>query len=155
MVNIIRAEPKDLPKLLKLQHLAYRTEAERFGRYDIQPLTETLEELQEEYNNGTVLKMVDDGGEIIGSVRAYEKDGTAYIGKLMVHQDHRRKGYGSRLVSEIEKCYPGRRFELFTSTRSIENIRMYERLGYKVFDRRPADGEIVFVYLEKMTGLSA
>lgn len=155
MVNILKAEFKDLPEILKLQHLTYRTEAERFGRYDIQPLTETLEELQEEYNNGTVLKMVDDGGEIIGSVRAYEKDGTAYIGKLMVHQDHRRKGYGSRLVSEIEKCYPGRRFELFTSTRSIENIRMYEKLGYKVFDRRPADGEIVFVYLEKMTGLSA
>lgn len=149
MNKIIKAEFEDLPEILKLQYLAYQTEAARFGRNDIQPLTETLEEVQEEYKNGTVLKMVTDDGKIIGSVRAYEKDGTAYIGKLMVHPDHRCKGYGSMLVAEIEKCFPGRRYELFTSTRSIENIRMYERMGYKAFDQKQADEEIVFVYLEK------
>ena len=149
MSKIIRAEFSDLPAILDLQYLAYQTEAARFGRNDIQPLKETLDELKEQFEQGIFLKLVEDDGTITGSVRAYEKDGTAYIGKLMVHQDHRRKGYATMLLSEIEKCFPGCRYELFTSTRSIENISLYEKLGYKIFDRRAVDDELVFVYLEK------
>ena len=147
--KITMASEEDLQEILELQHLAYQSEAALFGRQDIQPLTETLDELAEEYKAGTVLKMTDDNGKIIGSVRGKEADGTLYIGKLMVHPDHQRKGYGRRLVTAIEECCPGRRYELFTSTRSVNNIRLYESLGYKKFDERDADGEIRFVYLEK------
>lgn len=54
------------------------------------------------------------------------------------------------LLCAIEDCYPGSRYELFTSTRSTENIRLYQKLGYKIFDERPVDDELVFVYLEKV-----
>ena len=147
--KITKASEEDLQEILDLQHLAYQSEAALFGRQDIQPLTETLDELIEEYKAGTVLKMTDENGKIIGSVRGKEADGTLYIGKLMVHPDHQRKGYGRRLVTAIEECCPGRRYELFTSTRSVNNIRMYETLGYKQFDVRDVDGELKFVYLEK------
>lgn len=147
--KITKASEEDLQEILELQHLAYQSEAALFGRQDIQPLTETLDELIEEYKAGTVLKMTDENGKIIGSVRGKEADGTLYIGKLMVHPDHQRKGYGRRLVTAIEECCPGRRYELFTSTRSVNNIRLYESLGYKKFDERDEDGEIRFVYLEK------
>ena len=147
--KITQASEEDPQEILDLQHLAYQSEAALFGRQDIQPLTETLDELAEEYKAGTVLKMTDENGKIIGSVRGKEADGTLYIGKLMVHPDHQRKGYGRRLVTAIEECCPGRRYELFTSTRSVNNIRLYESLGYKKFDERDADGEIRFVYLEK------
>lgn len=150
MSKIIRAEFEDLPEILELQYLAYQSEAALFGSKDIPPLKETLEEVQEEYKKGTVLKLVTDEEEIIGSVRAYEKDGTAYIGKLMVHPDHRCKGYGSMLLKEIEKYFLGKRYELFTSTRSVDNIRLYEKNGYKVFDRKEIDAELVFVYMEKL-----
>lgn len=151
-MNIIKAEINDLQEILDLQHLAYQSEAALFGRQDIQPLTETLEELIEEYNAGTVLKMVDENGKILGSVRAKEENGTLYIGKLMVHQDHRRKGYGKMLVTEIERCYPGKRYELFTSTRSKDNIRLYESLGYREFARKDVDDELRFVFMEKNCG---
>lgn len=147
--KITKASEVDLQEILDLQHLAYQSEAALFGRQDIQPLTETLDELIEEYKAGTVLKMVGENGKIIGSVRGKEADGTLYIGKLMVHPDHQRKGYGRRLLTAIEECCPGRRYELFTSTRSVNNIRLYESLGYKKFDERDEDGEIRFVYLEK------
>ena len=150
MSKIIRAEFEDLPEILELQYLAYQSEAALFGSKDIPPLKETLEEVQEEYKKGTVLKLVTDEEEIIGSVRAYEKDGTAYIGKLMVHPDHRCKGYGSMLLKEIEKYFPGKRYELFTSTRSVDNIRLYEKNGYRIFDRKEIDAELVFVYMEKL-----
>lgn len=146
---IKRAEYKDLQEILYLQYLAYQSEAELFGSKDIPPLKQTLAEVIEEFNNGIILKLTDENSTIIGSVRAAEKNGTVYIGKLMVHPDHRCKGYGTKLLSEIESCYPDRRYELFTSTRSVDNIRLYEKVGYKIFDRKPVDNELVFVYMEK------
>ena len=148
--NIAKAELEDLKEILDLQYLAYQSEAELFGNKDIPPLKQTLDEVIEEFNSGTILKMTGDDGVIIGSVRAHESGGTVYIGKLMVHPDCRRRGCGKRLLSEIEKYYPNKRYELFTSTRSRDNIRLYESAGYKEFDQKAVDSELVFVYMEKI-----
>lgn len=145
---IEKAEYNDLPEILKLQYLAYQSEAALFGTQDIPPLRQTLEEVVDEFNAGIILKLVIDN-RIIGSVRAKEQDGTAYIGKLMVHPGHRCKGYGTILLSEIEKCFPDKRYELFTSTRSKDNIRLYEKNGYSAFDSKKINDELEFVYMEK------
>ena len=147
--DIIRAKEDDLQEILDLQYLAYQSEAALFGTQDIPPLKETLEEVREELKKGIILKMVTEDGRIIGSVRSYQKDGTVYIGKLMVHPDFRGKGYGSRLLKEMERCYINKRFELFTSTRSVDNIRLYEKLGYVKFDEKAVAGDLIFVYMEK------
>ena len=148
-MKIEKAEYKDLDEVLKLQYLAYQSEADLFGTRDIPPLKQTLDEVAKEYDQGIILKLTDENSVIIGSVRAKEKDGTVYIGKLMVHPDHRCKGYGSRLLNEIEAYFPERRYELFTSTRSVDNIRLYEKMGYKEFKQESISNELVFVYLEK------
>lgn len=147
-MKILKAESSDLQEILDLQYLAYQSEAALFGNKDIPPLKETIEELTSELNNGIILKMVDND-TIVGSVRAYEKKGTAYIGKLMVHPDYRRQGNGSILLRAIEKFYPECRYELFTSTRSVDNIRLYENNGYKIFKEQKVDEDLVFVYMEK------
>lgn len=150
MYTICRAERGDLREILALQYLAYQSEAALFGSRDIPPLKQTLSEVEAEFDRGVILKMLGKNGSIIGSVRAYESDGTVYIGKLMVHPDHRRKGLGSRLLAEIEQCFPHRRYELFTSTRSADNIRLYEKNGYRIFSRKPVSSELEFVYMEKV-----
>ena len=146
---IHKAQVNDLQEILQLQYLAYQSEADLFGSRDIPPLKQTLDEVVEEFRSGVILKMVDDKDNIIGSVRARESDGTVYIGKLMVHPDHRHKGYGTRLLCEIEKCFPDKRYELFTSTRSLDNIRLYQKLGYSIFARKAVNDELEFVYMEK------
>ena len=146
---ILKANRNDLQEILQLQYLAYQSEADLFGSRDIPPLKQTIDEVVEEWSSGTILKMVDDNNAIIGSVRAQERDGTVYIGKLMVHPDHRHKGYGTMLLSEIEKCFPDKRYELFTSTRSLDNIRLYQKLGYTIFARKAVNDELEFVYMEK------
>ncbi len=148
-MNITVADIKDLENILSLQYLAYQTGADLFGTRDIPPLKQTLEEVTEEFRSGIILKMTDDDGVIIGSVRAREKDGTVCIGKLMVHPDHRKKGYGSLLLSKIEDCFPGKRYELFTSTRSVDNLRLYKKMGYEEFRQEAVNEELVFVYLQK------
>ena len=145
---IIKAEYNDLQEILDLQYLAYQSEAELFGSKDIPPLKQTLDELADEFNNSTFLKIVF-GGKIVGSVRAYEKSGTVYIGKLMVHPEHRCKGHCTALLKEIEKYFPKKRYELFTSTRSTDNIRLYQKNGYTVFDHKAINDELTFVYMEK------
>ena len=146
---IVKADYKDLQEILQLQYLTYQSEAALFGSKDIPPLKQTLEEVIAEYREGIILKMVDENGVIIGSVRAKESNGTVYIGKLMVHPDHRRSGYGARLLAEVEQFYPGKRYELFTSSRSIDNIKLYRKSGYKEFARKAVNDELLFVYMEK------
>ncbi|MBQ6661398.1 MAG: GNAT family N-acetyltransferase [Lachnospiraceae bacterium] len=148
-MDIVRANNTDLREILELQYLAYQSEAALFGNTDIPPLKETLSELEAEFEKGIILKMVDVTGKIMGSVRSRSDEKTVYIGKLMVHPDQQKKGYGKKMLSEIERYYPNKRFELFTSTRSIDNIRLYEKMGYKKFKEEKVTDELVFVYLEK------
>lgn len=145
---VYKTEYNDLNEILQLQYLAYQSEAALFGSKDIPPLKQTLDEVINEFNKGIILKMVIDN-KIIGSVRAREENGTVYIGKLMVHPDHRCRGYGSNLLTEIENYFPAKRYELFTSTRSEDNIRLYQKMGYTIFDHMAVSEELVFVYMEK------
>ena len=148
--EIDTAGKDDLREILQLQYVAYQSEAALFGGKKSPPLTQSLEELTEEYEEGCVLKMSDQKGTILGSVRAKELDGTVYIGKLMVSPEHRGKGYGTRLLLSMEKRFADKRYELFTSTKSEANIKMYQRLGYRAFDTKKIDNELMFVYLEKL-----
>ncbi|NWL86758.1 hypothetical protein DMN77_03990 [Paenibacillus sp. 79R4] len=67
-MDIAKAERSDLPSILKLQYEAYQSEAEIYGEM-IPPLKQTIGELEEEFNEGIILKSVVHE-EIVGSVRA-------------------------------------------------------------------------------------
>lgn len=148
--RIEKAQLDDLQEILKLQYLSYQSEADLFGTKDIPPLKQTISEVVEEYKSGLILKMLDENDVIIGSVRAKEHNGTVFIGKLMVHPEYRGKGFGTKLLLEIEQSFPDKRYELFTSTKSVDNIRLYQKLGYKIFSKKAVSDELVFVYMEKV-----
>lgn len=141
------AKREDLQEILQLQHLAFRTEAARYNDYAIQPLLQTLDELEREFMQGPVLKALKDC-RIIGSVRASIRENTLCIGKLMVHPAYRGQGIGRKLLLTMEAFHPHHRYELFTSERSIENLSMYESMGYVRFKQRCMDG-INFIFLKK------
>lgn len=61
---IKKAQKEDLEEILKLQYLAYQSEAKLFGDIDTPPLKQTIEEVYDEFQKGTVLKAVDDRGVI-------------------------------------------------------------------------------------------
>jgi len=140
---------EDAKEILALQKLAYAGEAEIYNDFSIQPLIQTFEQLQNELENRLCLKASIDG-RIVGSVRASLREGTCHIGKLIVHPDFQNRGIGSRLMEEIERAFPqAERFELFTGHRSERNLRLYERLGYRVFASEPATDNLTIVFLEK------
>jgi ribosomal protein S18 acetylase RimI-like enzyme len=147
-MEISKAEYIDLEQILKLQYLAYQSEAELNNNYRIPPLLQTLEDLQKEYQEGIVLKAVE-VDSIIGSVRGYTKADTLYIGKLIVHPDYRRRGIGTKLLLSLEEQYPTMRYELFTGSKSVRNISLYEHLGYIKFKETEVSPKLTLIYLQK------
>lgn len=148
-MEITRATVQDAKAILALQRLAYQCEAQRYNDYRLPPLTETLAELQREFDRSVFLKAVGEDG-ICGSVRARDDGKTCFIGRLIVHPASRRQGIATRLMREIEECFPHvTRYELFTGYKSQGNLRLYDKLGYRVFrEARPEQGPRL-VFLEK------
>lgn len=149
MVIISPACIENMEEILALQKSAYLTEAEIYNDFNIQPLTQTLEETIAEARNSLILKAVIEG-KIVGSVRGYEKNGICFIGKLMVLQSYRNQGIGKKLMKAIEDAFPNYRYELFTGYLSVNNLALYEGLGYRRFKTEKINQFLQFIYLEKV-----
>lgn len=147
--KIERAPANDAEEILLLQKLSYISEAEIYNDFSIPPLVQTLEEIRDDFDNQIFLKAVCEG-KIIGSVRACEKEGTCYIGRLIVHPDYQNRGIGTQLMNHIEEFFNQcERFELFTGYRSEKNIYLYQKCGYKIFKTEDITENLKFVYLQK------
>ena len=147
---IERAEINDAAEVLELQKIAYESEAILYDDRSIPPLTQTLDDIREEFERKTFLKACN-GGRIIASVRAYVDSKICHIGRLIVHPEYQRKGTGAQLMSAIEEEFPSAvRFELFTGSESEGNIRLHERLGYKIFREERLSQRVELVFMEKL-----
>ena len=146
---IERAAPQDAQEILELQKIAYQSEAALHNDYTIPPLTQTLEEMRAELDRQLFLKATSEG-RIAGSVRAFVRDGTCFVGRLIVHPDWQNQGLGARLLSEIESAFGQvHRFELFTGHMSERNLAFYAKRGYRPFKERKVSDALTLVFLEK------
>jgi len=153
-MTIRRTKIEDAQEILILQKLAYQSEAEIYNDYTISPLIQTLEEMKDEFKDKYFLKAVVNG-KIIGSVRAFVKEETCYIGRLIVHPDFQNQGTGTKLMDEIESLFSNvKRFELFTGHKSKPNIYLYQKLGYRIFSTEKITENLELVYLEKTSAIA-
>ena len=148
-MKINRAVLEDAETILQLQKRAYLSEAKIYNDYGIPPLTQTLEEINQDFLQQVFLKAVEDG-DIIGSVRAYLEKGTVFIGRLIVEPEYQNQGIGTMLIQSIEKYFTlADRYELFTGHKSFRNLYLYQKLGYRQFKRMPVNSSLIMVFLEK------
>jgi GNAT superfamily N-acetyltransferase len=148
-MKIERAVIEDAPAVLALQKLAYRSEAEIYDDFSIQPLLQTLEDIKGEFQSHNVFKVVH-GDKLVGSVRTLVKGDTCYVGKLIVHPAYQNQGIGYALLSYIESRNNSvKRFELFTGHRSARNLYLYGKLGYREYKLEKASDHLTLVFLEK------
>lgn len=151
--HITRASNSDFAEILEIQKKAFHSEAVFYQNFNIQPLTQTLDEMVEECKEKVVLKAAIDK-KIVGSIRANAHENGCWVNKLVVLPEYQRHGIGEKLLREIENYFPEvEKFTLATGSKSASNIRLYEKLGYKI-DRKETfhDGiEAVVMEKEKVT----
>ena len=148
-VMINRANQKDIPEILTLQKIAYRSEAELYGDDSVPALSQTLEEITADFNQTIFLKAVANG-KIIGSVRGRRDGDTAHISRVVVHPYFQGKGLATRLIRQIEQEVGDvRTYEVFTGHQSLRNIHLYSKLGYRKVRTEPFTPTVNWVYLQK------
>lgn len=148
-MSIEQATIDDVQEILVLQKLAYTSEAEIYNDFTIPPLHQSLDKIKAEFADQRFLKFCSDG-RIVGSVRAYVKEGTCFIGKLIVHPECQNQGIGTKLLQEIENTFSHvTRYELFTGHKSQKNLHLYEKNGYKIFRRQKLTDDLTLVFMEK------
>ncbi|MFG2877307.1 GNAT family N-acetyltransferase [Streptomyces sp. NPDC048337] len=152
-VTISAAAAEDAEQIFKLQYLAFQREAELYGNYLIQPLTQSLDSLKGELATDTVL-VARLGDEVVGTVRgSVDEDGTGKIAKLCVHPRLQGHGLGARLLRAVEEALAGAggttRFRLSTGHKSESNLRLYRNAGYTKVGGRTASDGVQLVILEK------
>jgi ribosomal protein S18 acetylase RimI-like enzyme len=152
-VQIQKATVNDAPEILELQKLAYQSEAAIYDDYTIAPLTQTLDGMISDIRKQIVLK-VKVGDKIVGSVRGRVQDGTGCVGRLMVLPEFQGQGIGTLLLQAIEEQMgQAERYELYTGHKSERNIRLYQKLGYRIFRSEHTNERLTTVYMEKRRSL--
>jgi hypothetical protein len=106
-IEIKQASLEDVEMILQLQMRAYLSEAEFYNDYSIPTLTQSFDEIKQEFSQQIFLKAIQKGKDakddinIIGSVRGYHDKGTAFIRRLIVKPGSQNKRIGSRLMHAI------------------------------------------------------
>jgi ribosomal protein S18 acetylase RimI-like enzyme len=148
-LQIVPASRADAATILQLQRLAYQTEARMYRDWSLPPLLETLNQLQKEFDVSTLLKAVLDD-VLVGAVRGQCAQGRCAVARLIVRPDLQSRGIGRALMQRIEAEFPAAEwFELFTGSRSLRNIRLYETLGYRRFRSEVVSDKLTLVWMEK------
>lgn len=155
-VTIAAVADGDAEQILKLQYLCYQSEAALYGDYGIAPLTETLDELRADLDRGPSL-VARLGDEVVGAVRStVDEDGTALIGRLIVHPRMQGHGLGARLMVAVERRLAEaggagqvKRYRLFAGHRSEADLQLYRRLGYEPVATERINSRLSLITLEK------
>ena len=143
------ARQQDLPEILALQKTAFAAEAQLVNDWNIPPLTQTLDELADDWRKGIMLKAVNEGGPIIGTVRGHMAPDGFYIGRLAVQPQWQGRGCGSALLEAMIARAEPNRLVLFTSTKSERNLRLYEKFGFTHFKKSTTATGVPLIWLEK------
>jgi tRNA (guanine37-N1)-methyltransferase len=133
------AVPADAPEILVLQLACWVSEARANESLEIPPLREDLADVQRSLHEWTTF-VVRSGPRLVASVRGRLVDDLWEVGRLMVAPDLRGRGLGRWLLDHVERAAPpqARRLSLVTGARSLDNLRMYRRAGYR---RMPAPAQ--------------
>ena len=141
----------DVGEILTLQRAAYVSEAQLYDDAHLPALVQSFDDLAVELETSVSYVAATTIERIVGAVRVARRDATAEVGRLVVAPDQQGRGVGSALLEYVHRHADADvdRFELFTGDRSHANLRLYERHGYRKYERRLLTDGIDLVYLER------
>lgn len=88
------------------------------------------------------LFVLEDHGQVIGGAVLFKNEHRLYVGRIFISPAFFKRGYGIRLMQEIEKHYEDiKKINLETPIWNIRTNKFYVKCGYKAMWR---DAESVF-----------
>ncbi|MFB5678594.1 GNAT family N-acetyltransferase [Paenibacillus terreus] len=132
MIRALSLQDDDtLEQLWRLQHVAYRLEAEKIGFDKIPPLLDTMDTLRvcgEQFYGA-----VNEDEEIIGAIATEaEQPGSLTISRMMVHPAHFRKGIAGSLIEHVlEQHRDVPLFIVSTGTLNTPAVSLYQKYGFR------------------------
>jgi ribosomal protein S18 acetylase RimI-like enzyme len=149
VVSLRPATAADVPRLTELVQAAYAHYVERIGRPP-RPMTDDYGEVVRDHR----VIVAERGGEILGLIVLAVTDKGFFVDNVAVDPSHQGAGIGRALLEYAEIVARDDGFDaihLYTHERMVENLALYERIGYVEYDRRSHDGARI-VYLRKPLG---
>ncbi|MGI8523509.1 MAG: tRNA (guanosine(37)-N1)-methyltransferase TrmD [Nocardioides sp.] len=147
-VEIAPATRADAGELLTLQRACWLQELWANPGVEIPALNESLADAERGIEEWTAL-LARAGGRLVGAARGRSEGDVWAVGRVMVAPDLQGRGLGRHLLRLVEEAAPAEAtsYSLFTGAGSVENIRMYQKAGYRL--RGPAPGTPGAVVLTK------
>lgn len=130
-IQFMKAGTADAPVLNALSKLAFDSDA-AVGASSAggPPGYMSLKYHMKMARSGHLFKLTENG-LIIGGAILFPDGDTLNIGRIFVSPDYHRKGYGIRMMHEIEAYYPDvKTFTLDTPAWNIRTNSFYQKLGY-------------------------
>ncbi len=149
--QIAEAQPSQWGELFTLQRAAFVDAAMMPGHPTVPALLETYDSFRERHEHSTTLIALE-GGRIIGAVSAHLCEPHPEIERLMVAPDYRGQGIAPRLMSAIEYrlATDGHAAtRIVVSGIDVDNLPLYERLGFAAIERVVNLQRVDAVVLEK------
>jgi len=131
MVTLCSLEDDDIvSQIWRLQHVAYRLEAELIGFDEIPPLMDTLDTLR---SCGESFYGWLEDGELIGALAVQsESPDSLTLTRMMVHPDHFRKGIADSLMKHVLNEYQNMPlFIVSTGTLNTPAVTLYRKHGFR------------------------
>ncbi|PYC19142.1 GNAT family N-acetyltransferase [Pseudomonas jessenii] len=138
MPTLRRARPNDAETIATLVNEAYAPYTTRIGRKPA-PMLDDYRQVIEQ-NDTFVLT---DNAEIVGVLVMSQEGTELLLVNVAVSPSHKGNGFGKQLMAYCEEhaltlgCEAVR---LYTHERMVENIAIYEKLGYQQTHRANEDG---------------
>ena len=130
-LQFMKAGTADVPVLNAISKLAFDSDTSVGApSADGPPGYMSLKYHMKMARSGHLFKLTETG-LIIGGAILFLKGDTLNIGRIFINPDHHRKGYGIRLMHEIEALFPDVKiFALDTPAWNVRTNSFYQKLGY-------------------------
>lgn len=133
--------------VLQLQLLSYKVEADLIGFYEIPPLKDTIESLQQ---CGETFFGYYIDNELGGAISYKNENGELDIHRLMVHPNHFRKGIAGELLQYIQTNEVG--FETIivaTGSKNAPAVKFYQYNGFQITEERTVAEGVSLTFFKK------
>ncbi|MFN0218253.1 MAG: N-acetyltransferase family protein [Hyphomicrobium sp.] len=139
-MQIRAARIDDIAAIVACQDLAFASSNENSAKHDA-----TLDKdrvMSSQVLEG-VVHLLCDGDKVLGYISIWPTTDHLFVDTVAVLPNHHRQGLGTLLLSFAEREARRRRLhtiKLFTMATMANNLRFYERRGYREIDRCDEDG---------------